>query len=197
MACRTFAASFSRSSVPTRAEPSGAGPTDPGTFWAEHARFVEHTLARLGVDPTDREDLRQEVFIVVIKRLADYEARGRHRAWLFGICLRVVAGYRRRGYRRHERVASFATPCQTPAPGDDPEQAAVERSRRRELDGILARMDPERRAVLVMFELDELDCAQIARSAAIPVGTVYSRLHAARRQFKELAAHARELAGQG
>jgi RNA polymerase sigma-70 factor (ECF subfamily) len=45
-------------------------------------------------------------------------------------------------------------------------------------------MSVERRALLVMYELDEMTCEEIAEVLGIPVGTVHSRLHAAREEFK-------------
>lgn len=77
------------------------------------------------------------------------------------------------------------------AAGDDPfaTTAALEALRR--VDRALATLDLEHRAVFVLFELEGESCESIAAGLGVPVGTVYSRLHHARRKFRE--AHARAL----
>ncbi len=75
-----------------------------------------------------------------------------------------------------------------------PEDHAAERQARRTLDAIFARMDPEKRAVFVMFELEGIACAPIAEMLGVPVGTVYSRLHAARASFQQELARVRQAA---
>ena len=105
------------------------------------------------------------------------------RTWLFGICMRVAAGGRNRAYRRHEET-SGDLPADAHAGGASPEEAAVAGQDRARLAAILDTMDPEKRALFVMFELDEMSCEEIAELFGIPVGTVYSRLHAARKAFQ-------------
>lgn len=158
------------------------------SLYATNARYVARVLRRLGALPADVDDLVQEVFIVVLRRIPDYEYRGRTAGWLFGICLRVVAAHRRRTVRAQARAASAAgLSCEVA----DPERAAVEQARRHELDELLGRLAPELRQVLVLFEIEERDCQEIARLMATPVGTVYSRLHAARLALARVALRAR------
>jgi RNA polymerase sigma-70 factor (ECF subfamily) len=166
---------------------------DLTTIHDRHAEFVWLSLQRLGVADADVEDLLQEVFVVVHRRLDSYDASSRVTTWLFGICLRVVAAYRRRAFRRHER--SVADVPDHPGPDEGgPEEAAAARQARERLRAVLDRMDLEKRALFVMFEIDELPCEAIAEMLSIPIGTVYSRLHAARKDFER--ALAREQASQ-
>jgi len=65
-----------------------------------------------------------------------------------------------------------------------PEEAAIAQQRRERLHAVLDAMDLERRAIFVMYELDELSCEAIAEMLSVPVGTVHSRLHAARKAFQ-------------
>jgi RNA polymerase sigma-70 factor (ECF subfamily) len=149
----------------------------------EHAEFVWLGLQRLGVRDADVEDLLQEVFVVVHKRLPSFDGSSRITTWLFGICLRVVAAHRRRAHRRHEEsVAQVPEPVALGA--GSPEQAAAARQEKARLGAILDLMDLEKRAIFVMFEIDELGCEAIADMLSIPLGTVYSRLHAARKDFE-------------
>ena len=63
---------------------------------AEHARFVWLSLQRLGIHPSDLDDIAQDVFMIVHRRLDTFDRRARISTWLFGICMRVAANYRRR-----------------------------------------------------------------------------------------------------
>lgn len=156
----------------------------------EHGDFVWKSLQRLGVREADLEDMAQEVFVVVHRRLHTFDGSAKMTTWLFGICTRVAAGYRRRAYLRRERSVPDVP---DDAGGDDargPEEEASARQSRALLDRLLAELDVEKRAVFVMFEIDELSCDEIAAVVGVPVGTVYSRLHAARKAFaKALARH--------
>jgi RNA polymerase sigma-70 factor (ECF subfamily) len=164
-------------------EKHDAEPLDVITVHQRHADFVWLTLQRLGVRDGDLEDLLQEVFVVVHRRLASFDGSSRVTTWLFGICLRVVAGYRRRAHRRREQ--NFADVPDQPADEESgPEHAAATRQAQARLREVLDSMDLDQRALFVMFELDELTCEQIAEMLSIPVGTVYSRLHAARKAFR-------------
>jgi RNA polymerase sigma-70 factor (ECF subfamily) len=149
----------------------------------EHADFVWRTLQRMGVRQADVEDQMQEVFVVVHNRLQSFDASSRMTTWLFGICIRVAAAYRRRAHRRREEVVADVPEQEPPGEGG-PEDAAMVRQARARLLAILDLMDLEKRAVFVMFELDEMSCEAIAELLDVPVGTVYSRLNAARKDFQ-------------
>jgi RNA polymerase sigma-70 factor (ECF subfamily) len=148
---------------------------------AAHADFVWRSLARLGVRDEDLPDMLQEVFLVVHRRLHTYDETSKLTSWLFGICLRIAAAYRRRAHRRRERpFAAVPEPAAPEAPG--PERAL---QARQDLEALLDALPLERRAIFVMFEIDGLSCQQIAETLEVPVGTVHSRLHAARRAFEK------------
>jgi RNA polymerase sigma-70 factor (ECF subfamily) len=162
--------------------PPASGRLDVTAVHEQHADFVWLSLQRLGVEGADIEDLLQEVFVVVHRRLASFDGSSRLTTWLFGICVRVVAAYRRRAFRRRERVVAEIPEHPAPVEGS-PEEAAAARQARARLGAVLDLMDLEKRALFVMFEIDELSCEAIAEMLSIPVGTVYSRLHAARKDF--------------
>jgi RNA polymerase sigma-70 factor (ECF subfamily) len=148
---------------------------------AAHADFVWRSLARLGVRDEDLPDMLQEVFLVVHRRLHTYDGTSKLTSWLFGICLRIAAAYRRRAHRRRE-LPFGALPEPTAAGTSSPERALQARE---ELDALLDALPLERRAIFVMFEIDGMSCQQIADALEVPVGTVHSRLHAARRAFEK------------
>jgi RNA polymerase sigma-70 factor (ECF subfamily) len=160
---------------------------DLSTIHAEHADFVWLTLQRMGVRDADVEDLLQEVFVVVHRRLHTFDDSARMTTWLFGICLRVAAGYRRRAHFRMERVTG-EVPEQATADEGSPESEAAAGEARARLGAVLDGMELEERALFVMFEIDEVSCEKIAEMLGVPVGTVYSRLHAARKSFQKALA---------
>jgi RNA polymerase sigma-70 factor (ECF subfamily) len=156
---------------------------DLSSIHDEHAEFVWLSLQRLGVRDDDIEDLLQEVFVVVHRRVDSFDGSARMTTWLFGICMRVVAGYRRRAFRRREQLAA-QIPEQTTDLEESPEEVAIAQQRRDRLHAVLEAMDLEKRAIFVMYELDELPCEAIAKALGVPIGTVHSRLHSARRAFR-------------
>lgn len=165
------------------ADTASRAPPDVLSIHEEHADFVWITLQRLGIRDADIEDQLQEVFMVVHRRLHTFDGAARMSTWLFGICLRVAAAYRRRAYHRRERAACDL-PERASADEASPEEAASAKEARARLAAILDTMDLEKRALFVMFELDEVPCEDIAELLAVPLGTVYSRLHAARAAFQ-------------
>lgn len=162
---------------------------------AAQADFVWRSLQRLGIRPADLEDVFQEVFLVVHKRLHTFDGSSALTTWLFGVCLRVAAAHRRRAWFRREVPTHDAGEAQATPEQDLPEAMLAARQARAVLDRVLDGMDLDKRAVFVMFELDELSSEEIASILGVPVGTVWSRLSAARKQFEKSAA--REKARRG
>lgn len=169
-------------------------PIEVAEVHAAHADFVWRSLARLGVRNDDLPDMLQEVFLVVHRRGDTYDGSSKLTSWLFGICLRVAAGYRRRAFRRHEQpLETAAEPVTAPELG--PEQTLAAKEARGRLAAVLDDMPLDKRAIFVMFEIDAMSCAEIASSLDVPIGTVHSRLSAARKAF-EASLH-REQARRG
>jgi RNA polymerase sigma-70 factor (ECF subfamily) len=154
---------------------------------ARHADFVWRSLQRLGVRPADLEDQLQEVFLVVHRRLASFDGSSQLTTWLFGICLRVASGYRQRAYVRREHSTPQIEALDSRAPERGPEEAALATEARRELEFLLDQLDPAKRAVVVMFEIEGKSAPEIAALMGTPVGTVYSRLTTARAELRAAA----------
>jgi RNA polymerase sigma-70 factor (ECF subfamily) len=161
--------------VPTVAPPIAA-PTFADVYRA-HAAFIWRVARRLGVPPADVEDVCQDVFVVVHRKLPAFEGRSSIRTWLYGIAVRCAADRRRLAHVRRETTsASVAEPPVDPTqPG-----AVAERQARAALDEILDQLDEPKRAVFVLYELEELPMAEVAEAVGCPLQTAYSRLHAAR-----------------
>jgi RNA polymerase sigma-70 factor, ECF subfamily len=153
------------------------------TIYREHARFVWLSLQRLGIHPSDLDDIAQDVFMVVHRRLDTFDRRARVSTWLFGICMRVAANYRRR--RRWTReVLTGGWDDDRPSALAAADDILVRREQRELAERALNRLEVAKRATFVMFEIESLSCNEIAELMNVPVGTVYSRLHSARRQLE-------------
>lgn len=159
-----------------------------GDVYERHADFVWRTLQHLGVRSADLEDLAQEVFVTVHRRLSSFDGRSKLTTWLFAICLHLVLRHRRRAYFRWE--LSHAEPPERVDPETPEDLYATEQARLR-LERLLDTLSPERRATFLLFEIEGVSCEDIAELTAVPVGTVYSRLHLARKQVAAAAARLR------
>lgn len=149
----------------------------------EHARYVWRALRHLGIAEADVEDLCQEVFVVVHRKLGEFEGRSEVRTWLYGICLRVAADHRRRAHVRHERPHADPSEGVAASPGLRPDARTEARST---LQSLLDELDEDKRAVLVLYELEGLTMKEVAAAVGCPLQTAYSRLHAARARITEL-----------
>lgn len=151
--------------------------------------FVWRVLGRLGVARADIADVCQEVFLIVHRRVDDYDGRP-VRAWCYGICVRVAADYRKRAHRRHERIGE-ALP-ESPVAADQDRTLEFSRARAR-LEQVLAELEQVKREVFVLYELEELTMSEVAEIVGCPLQTAYSRLHAARRVVRAAFGAGREL----
>ncbi len=154
--------------------------------------FVWRSLRRLGVREADVDDALQEVFVVVHRKRAEFEGRARMTTWLYGICFRVASDHRRRAHVRREQPS--AEPLGAEAPDErsrDPEQELGRTEARALLDDALDALDLEKRSVFVLYEIEELPAEEIAARTGVVVGTVYSRLKAARAEFDRAVARIR------
>jgi RNA polymerase sigma-70 factor (ECF subfamily) len=162
--------------------PASSAPLDVAKIYREHADFLWRSLQHLGVQESDLEDVMQEVLVVVHRRRESYDGACRLTSWLFGICLRIVSQYRRRAHRRREQSA--AEPPELPS-CVTPETQLVQRQTALRLESILELLSLEQRATFVLFEIEGQSCQAIAELFAVPLGTVYSRLHTARSIIQE------------
>lgn len=138
------------------------------------------TLRRLGVRPADLEDVTHDVFLTVYRKLDVYDTSRPVRPWLFAFAYRAAADYRRLARHREEPTDDVPESEAASARGDDllemKEESAL-------VHAALARIDLDRRAVLVAHEIDGTPMKDIAASLGIPLNTAYSRLRIAREEL--------------
>lgn len=160
---------------------------DAGRLFREHGAFASRFLARMGVAAQDLEDALQEVFLVAHRRGGFVPGGAGPTTWLAEIALRV-ASQRRRTERRRPEDADPAVLARIAGSDRSPAEALQLAERLARVQQALDRLDLEHRAVFVLFEIEGQDCSAIAAGLGIPIGTVHSRLHHARRSFEK--AHA-------
>jgi RNA polymerase sigma-70 factor (ECF subfamily) len=153
---------------------------------ARYGKLVWKAIHRLGIRGSHLDDVYQEVFLVVHRRLDSFEGQAALTTWLFEVCFRVVAGYRRRAhFRREHLVPDMASVSAIAPPSCSPEREFEKREAAARVERILSQLKLEHRQVFTLFELEGLSCSEIGEQVGIPVGTVYSRLHRARHTFVE------------
>jgi RNA polymerase sigma-70 factor (ECF subfamily) len=171
--------------VPARVsetEAPAAAPPQFASLVGELAPYVLRVLPRLGVAPSDVEDVSQEVLLAVYRGLPRFEGRSSPRTWVYGICLRIVRNHRDRAYVRRERPYAEPPAPEPVAPAAEPaldDQRLIAR-----LDVALASLPTEQREAFVLHALEDLDVKEIAAAQRVSKFTVYTRLHSARRRLR-------------
>lgn len=170
--------------------PSAAVDAVPMTLadvYRDHFAFVWRTVRRFGVAPPQVEDAVQDVFVVVHRRLLDFEGRSSVRTWLAGIVRRVVRDYRRTNTRKPALAGA-----QTDFLVDDlsgghasPEENVMANEAARLLHTLLDQLDDEKREVFILAELEQWSLAEIAEATGAKLNTASSRLRLAREAFEQ------------
>lgn len=173
-----------------------AAPTtdDLPTFdavYQQHFDFVWRLARRFGAEEGAVDDVVQDVFVVVHRKLKDFEGRSSVRTWLYGIARRVVADHRKKRSRRRETAIDEAGPVEAPAA--DPEGKAAQSQRLAQLRELLDQLPDEQREVFVLSELEQMSAPEIVELTGAKLNTVYSRLRLARRAFERALARMRAI----
>ncbi|WP_437725047.1 RNA polymerase sigma factor [Sorangium sp. So ce861] len=174
---------------PPACAPDPAHPPGVEALYDEHFAFVWRSLRRLGVADAAVDDAVQDVFLVVHRRLAEFEGRSSMKTWLFGIVLRVARAQRRNALRRGASELAVEAPEDPEAvagpEADQPDARTEQAEAVRIFYELLDELDEEKREVFVLAELEQMTAPAIAEVAGINVNTVYSRLRAARHDFEQ------------
>ena len=181
------------SARPTEGLPHAAAvaPLSFENVYEQYFEFVWRSARRLGVYESAVGDVVQETFLVVHRKLGEFEGRSSIRTWLFQIARRVVHDHRRTLQRKDPRAADDPDVDRVPTDERDAPDATAARAQAiRILQELLDRLDDEKKEVFILAELEQLPAPQIAEALGINVNTVYSRLRLAREAFNAaLARH--------
>jgi len=156
-----------------------------GVLFDRYHQPLRRFLSRLQVPASDLDDLVQLTFLQLPRAAARFE-RGRSvKGWLFGLGTVVVKRHRRTLARIARKVSAFSREPSVKGPRTPADLVAEEESARR-AQKALANLSRKKREVFVMVVLETLSGDAVAQALGIPVGTVWTRLHHARRELREL-----------
>ena len=148
--------------------------------FAAHEGFVRKRLSGLGVPARALDDATQDVFEVLVRRIADYDPERPLVPLMAGVARKVAKRHREREQR--QPLALVAEP--TDSRRADPERAAMAEDARRKFDRFLARLTAEQWEVFVLSELEGLKGTEISEELGVNLSTVYARLRKAKKQLR-------------
>jgi RNA polymerase sigma-70 factor, ECF subfamily len=154
-------------------------------LFRQHAPFVARFLFRLGVRPDGIEDAVQDVFLVAHRQGGYRPGAAKPTSYLANLAMHAAAAYRRRERARIAREIDAAVE-DVPSARSNPVEVLETNESLRRLQEALDRLEPDLRTALVLVELEGETCASIAAAMGTPVGTVYWRVHQARKKFQRI-----------
>jgi RNA polymerase sigma-70 factor, ECF subfamily len=170
--------------------------TDALTFEEIYAQGFPHVVRWIrafgGLD-ADLEDLAQETFVVVRRQLGKFDGANLA-GWLYRITQRTVRDYRERAWFRRalgNRDDDRRARRNSIAPQADPSQVLEHREAIRFLTQLLAKISDSHRTAFILFEIEGYTGEEIAQLEDVPLNTVWSRLHHARKELYMLIDEAR------
>jgi RNA polymerase sigma-70 factor, ECF subfamily len=148
---------------------------------------VSRWISAMGGPQADREDLVQDVFVVVHRRLPDFDGRNLA-GWLYQIARRRVRDFRRLAWVKH--VLRRPEPLPELINGGASPIEALETTRKGQLleRGLMTLTSAER-AAIVLFEIDGLSGDQIAQIQSVSLNTVWGRIHHGRQKLRACMAN--------
>jgi len=142
--------------------------------------YVWHSLRRFGVWDRDLEDAAHDAFVVIHRKLHTYDQDRPLKPWLVGIAFRIASDFRRRAQHRHEIVSDEIEAVDT---AGDALQQIDARERRGLVRQALDTLDEDKRAVMVLHEIEGHTIVAVSEMLEVPLNTCYSRLRLARERF--------------
>jgi RNA polymerase sigma-70 factor (ECF subfamily) len=181
----------------------GFEPLEFAAVYEQTFAFVWRSVRRLGVADAARDDVCQEVFVVVHRQLAEFRGDSSLKTWVFGI-LRHVVRAQRRTLQRKDPAARTTAPlldAELLAAGErhDPHETAVRSEDLKVARELFDALPEDKRVVLMLADLEDIPVPEIAALLEINVNTAYARLRAARHSLAEVVRrhHARAVAARG
>jgi RNA polymerase sigma-70 factor (ECF subfamily) len=150
------------------------------TIFQQYSDFVWRSLRRLGVQDADVDDALQEVFLVVYRRISEYEDRGLMRAWLFTIARQVASHHHRGNARTDLRHRALVVDASSP----DLEEIVARREAQEVVRTFLEGLDEPQRMVFLLSDVEGMSAPEIAAALGANLNTVYGRLRLARKRFE-------------
>lgn len=171
---------------------TGVPPPTPMDFHVIYERWfdeVSRWIRALGGPEADREDLVQDVFVVVHRRLPDFDGENLP-GWLYRIARHRVRDFRRLSWVKHFLFGSVPLPENLATEAASPAETLETYQKTAMLEQLLEKLTESERATLVLFEVDGYSGEEIAQIQGVPLNTVWSRIYKSRKRLKALLAKA-------
>jgi len=153
-----------------------------GALFDRHHEAVYRLISRLlYTEPSEIDDLVQTTFLEAWRSASRFRGQGSVKSYLFGIAANMVRHYVRGAKRRREAIAEAPPPPATGAP----DSAAIRSQQVERLREALAELPHDLRAAYVLCDLEDVPGVEAARVLDIRAGTLWRRLHDARRKLRE------------
>jgi RNA polymerase sigma factor (sigma-70 family) len=150
-----------------------------GELYDRYQAPLRSFIARATGDAHDVDDLLHATFLAAAKCAQRYDGRACARPWLIGISAQLLRRRRRAVGRFVAVLSALKGSLQAES---DPSPTLQARS---DIERALAQVSEAKRITLLMAEVEGLSCEEIADALHIPIGTVWTRLHAARRELRK------------
>lgn len=169
-------------------EPSFPAVPAFAVVYQDHFKYVWRCMRSLGVDSNTIDDAVQEVFLVVSRKLHEFDGRSKLSTWIYAIALHVARRHRTAAATRARRIISDS--AETFAQGADRAhgdlRTEVEKHEQLALaQRALSTLDDTKREVFVLACVEGMSAPEIAEVTGAPLNTVYSRLRLAKQQFEQ------------
>jgi RNA polymerase sigma-70 factor (ECF subfamily) len=177
--------------TPSRTPSGTAAPSEHHDFqeiYERHFAFAWRSLRLLGVRKEALDDAVQDVFSAVARQLPGFEGRSSLQTWIFAIVQKTAANHRRTRVRKLDRLEPLDEGLATRDP--TPQAHAEGREAAQLIQSFCAQLEESRRAVFMLGLLEGVPAGEIAGLLGIPTNTVYTRVHALRKDLEAwLARH--------
>jgi RNA polymerase sigma-70 factor, ECF subfamily len=158
-----------------------------GQLAGDHYQAVYAFSVGLSSDPTEAADIAQESLVKAFRKLGSYRFAASFRSWLLQVTRNTFRDRMRSNQQQRFKLRRLAEQTVPSAPAD-PEQALMAKQTSAQLHRALARLEPQFREVVVLFDLQGFAYREIAEICGVPMGTVKSRLRRGRDGLRRLLA---------
>lgn len=185
-------------SVATKAKPRSSPPREDtellaalaagdlealGELFDRHEMSLRRYFGRIGVTASDADDLVQQTFVELMRTAGHFDTSLVARSWIYGVATMVVRRHRRSLSRLTNNLVTWANQLRgATEPAPDGEFELDQTAKR--ISEALDTMAPKKREVFVLVALEELSGEEVSAALGIPVNTVWTRLHHARRELR-------------
>jgi RNA polymerase sigma-70 factor (ECF subfamily) len=154
-------------------------------LYERHNRRVYSLCLRMTQNVSEAEDLAQEVFIQLFRKIGSFRGESAFTTWLHRLTVnQVLMHFRKRGVRMEQTTDDGETPVQIVKGTENPNAMPV--VDRIALDHAIAQLPPGYRTVFTLHDIEGHEHEEIGRMLGVSVGTSKSQLHKARMKLRML-----------